>query len=241
MSKIVKEAKTKVTLIAHTPDPEKIITAAAKLCYSSSDISDLLENCTEESIAKFLNMIMKLGHGSILEHVVFTFGIEGVSRVTEIQLLRKRTASPSVQSGRYVKRDCAEYVVPPRIAASPVAFDLYMEELERVQKTYIDIIDALKIDFPDLDEKLIIEDARYIQSQALGTKLIFTIDLRNTLDLIKLRKCRRAQWEARGVILLIEEALKEILPTIGKYMGAPCEFGPCKEGKLSCKEPYKRK
>lgn len=238
---LVRQSNIKVELIAHTPNPEKVITAASKLCYSSSDIEDILENCTNESISKFLNMIMKLGHGSILEHAVFTFAIEGISRVTEIQLLRKRTASPSVQSGRYVKRDCAEYAIPPQIANNKIAYDKYIRQLESCQKTYIELIDILKEEYPDKNEKLIIEDARYIQPQSIATKMIFTIDLRNLIELIKLRKCKRAQWEARAVVMLMEQSIKDIIPNISKYIGAPCEFGPCNEGKMCCGKPYEKR
>lgn len=238
---IVRQAKPRVELIAHTPNPEHIITAGAKLCYSSSSISELLENNTDEKVAKFINMIMKTGHGSVLEHAVFTFGVEGISRITEIQLLRKRTASPSVQSGRYVMRDSAEYAIPPQIRNSQRAFDLYMKQLESCQKTYIELIDILKEENPGKDEKLIIEDARYIQPQSLGTKLMFTIDLRNLIELISLRKCKRAQWEVGGVILQMEKLISEIIPNVSKFIGAPCETGVCTEGKLCCGKPYPKK
>lgn len=239
--RLVKPSEVKVKLIAHTPNPEQVITAGAKLCYSASSIEELLEGNTDEKVARFINMIMGLGHGSVLEHAVFTFAVEGISRVTEIQLLRKRTASPSVQSGRYVKRDCAEYAVPPQIKNSPKAFDLYMKSIEDAQQAYIDLIEILKLENPGKDEKLIIEDARYVQPQSLATKLMFTIDLRNLIELISLRKCRRAQWEVQAVIRAMEESLKEVIPNVAKFIGAPCEFGPCKEGKMCCGNPYPKK
>ena len=69
-----------VRLIAHTPEPEKVVAAAAKLCYSDAHITDLLDGLTEEKTAKFLTMLSDLGHASPIEHASFTFGIEGVSR-----------------------------------------------------------------------------------------------------------------------------------------------------------------
>ena len=68
-----------VRLIAHTPEPEKVVAAAAKLCYSDAHITDLLDGLTEEKTAKFLTMLSDLGHASPIEHASFTFGIEGVS------------------------------------------------------------------------------------------------------------------------------------------------------------------
>ena len=42
-----------VRLIAHTPEPEKVVAAAAKLCYSDAHITDLLDGLDEEKTAKF--------------------------------------------------------------------------------------------------------------------------------------------------------------------------------------------
>ena len=69
-----------VRLIAHTPEPEKVVAAAAKLCYSDAHITDLLDGLDEEKTARFLTMLSDLGHASPIEHASFTFGIEGVSR-----------------------------------------------------------------------------------------------------------------------------------------------------------------
>ena len=57
-----------VRLIAHTPEPEKVVAAAAKLCYSDAHITDLLDGLTEEKTAKFLTMLSDLGHASPIEH-----------------------------------------------------------------------------------------------------------------------------------------------------------------------------
>lgn len=70
----------KVTLLNHSPNPEKMIAMAAKLCYSPSEIEDLKNGLTKEKTEKFIDRLVKLGHESPLEHVTFTFGIEGISR-----------------------------------------------------------------------------------------------------------------------------------------------------------------
>ena len=69
-----------VTLITHTPEPEKAVAAAAKLCYSHVGVTEISDNLTEEKTASFVKMLSDLGHESPTEHVTFTFGIEGVSR-----------------------------------------------------------------------------------------------------------------------------------------------------------------
>ena len=95
----------KVKLLQYTPEPEKTIAAAAKLCYSPVGVDDILENLTDEGAEKFLNMLMSYGHMSPIEHVSFTFAVEGVSRSLTHQLVRHRIASYSQQSQRYVKLD----------------------------------------------------------------------------------------------------------------------------------------
>ena len=86
-----------VRLIAHTPEPEKVVAAAAKLCYSDAHITDLLDGLDEERTARFLTMLSELGHASPIEHASFTFGIEGVSRTLLAQITRHRIASFSVR------------------------------------------------------------------------------------------------------------------------------------------------
>ena len=90
----------KVDLIAHTPEPERVVAAAAKLCYSAVGVDKLMEDLTPEKSAKFLNMLSDLGHASPIEHASFTFAIEGVSRALLAQITRHRIASYSVQSQR---------------------------------------------------------------------------------------------------------------------------------------------
>ena len=69
----------------------------------------------EKSKDKFLNMLVSIGHESPIEHVTFTFGIEGISRSCSHQIVRHRIASFSQQSQRYVKLDQFEYIIPPEI------------------------------------------------------------------------------------------------------------------------------
>ncbi len=84
----------KVELLRYTPDGgEKLIASAAKLCYSPVGIKEIEEGLEQESIEKFLNILVDLGHESPIEHVNFTFGVEGVSRTLTHQLVRHRIAS----------------------------------------------------------------------------------------------------------------------------------------------------
>lgn len=241
----------KVTLVSHTPDLEKNITAAAKLCYSNLTPSQIYEKLTDEDVENFLNRILKLGHGSVLEHSTLTFAVEDISRVTETQLVRQRTGSFSVQSGRYVKRD-PHYIIPEELKNDADLIAIYEESLEQSTNAYNKLIDMIidkeigdrsiisKTEYSKAEKKAL-ENARYVLPQALRTHLVFSIDVRNFMNFIAHRRCKRAQDEIQEVANQMLCAVKDIMPTIYKYIGADCEITKCGEGVMTCGAPYPKK
>ena len=137
------ETKMNVKLIAHTINPELVIATAGKLCYSPSNIEDLMEKQTDESIERFVNMLVSIGHESPLEHSSFTFAIEGVSRSLTHQLVRHRIASYSQQSQRYVKETQFEYIVPEDIKHDSFIRKMYIKHMKESQKLYDKIVEEL--------------------------------------------------------------------------------------------------
>lgn len=222
----------KVKLINYTKDPEKIVAQSARLCYSAMDIEDLSKTLTSTSIKKLVEKIIKLGHYSVLEHVSFTFAIEGISRVTTHQLVRHRLASFSQQSQRYVeiKKKGFPYITPGSIEKNKKIAKIYRETVEELDKIYHIF---LKHNIPA-------EDARYILPQAVETKIIFTANARELLHIFKLRCCSRAQWEIRKVAKKMLSEVKVIAPNIFKNAGPPCVTGKCPEGELSCGKPWSK-
>ncbi len=87
------EAKLNLKLISHTPDPEILVATAASLCYSDKSIDEIIKSITLSEAKKLITMLDEMGHDSVFEHVSFTFGIEGVSRILLAQLTRHRVAS----------------------------------------------------------------------------------------------------------------------------------------------------
>lgn len=230
----------KVKLLQYTPEPEKTIAAAAKLCYSAVGVDDILENSTDESTDKFLNMLMSYGHMSPIEHVSFTFAVEGVSRSLTHQLVRHRIASYSQQSQRYVKLDQFEYIVPPAIEADDVAKNLFVEQMEGAQKVYDEIVERLKYKYIEDGmnekpaEKKAIEDARYVFPNACETKVVFTMNARSLMNFFHHRCCDRAQWEIRNMAEQMVHEVKKVAPILFKNAGPSCVAGPCPEGKMCC-------
>ena len=214
-----------VTLIEHTPNPEQTVALAAKLCYSPSSINDLREKLEASDIEAFLDKIMSLGHHSVLEHVSFTFGIEGISRVTTHQLVRHRIASFSQQSQRYVShKDDFTSIMPDTIAENPDARQIFAFMSETVHKAYAQLIEM----------GIPAEDARYILPNATETKIIMTMNARELLHFFTLRCCQRAQWEIRQMSVEMLRLVKKIAPVIFRDAGPGCVFGPCPEGRFCC-------
>lgn len=133
----------KVKLIAHTPNPEEVVAQAAKLCYSPVGVDEIMEKLTPEKINKFVDHLATIGHESPLEHVTFTFAIEGISRVTTHQIVRHRLASYSQQSQRYVKLEQFEYIIPPEIEKDSYARTIFTKHMEDSQKAYNELVDVL--------------------------------------------------------------------------------------------------
>lgn len=134
----------KVKLITHTPVPEKVISMAAKLCYSKVGIDQIEENLTDDQVNKFLNHLVSIGHESPLEHCTFSFAVEGISRSCSHQIVRHRIASYSQQSQRYVKLDQFEYIIPPAIEKNEKAKEIFIKHMESSQKAYDELVDILK-------------------------------------------------------------------------------------------------
>lgn len=243
------EAKLKVNLLRYTPDAERLVASAAKLCYSRVGINDIEDKLSEDKVAKFLNMLMSMGHESPVEHVSFTFGVEGVSRVLTHQLVRHRIgASYSQQSQRYVKLEQFEYIIPPDIANDSGAKSLFIKSMKEAQKYYDELTNILfkkhygeykkkgykeeKAKF--MAEKRAIEDARYVFPNACETKIVFTMNARALFNFFKHRCCNRAQWEIRQLAIEMLKQVRRVCPTLFKYSGPSCISGPCPEGKMSC-------
>lgn len=230
----------KVKLIQYTPEPEKTIAAAAKLCYSAVGVEEIMENLTKENTERFLNMLMSFGHESPIEHVSFTFAVEGVSRSLSHQLVRHRIASYSQQSQRYVKLDQFQYIMPPDIENDLKAREIFIKAMRDSQRVYDELVDILKkkhiengVDERSAEKKAI-EDARYVFPNACETKVVFTMNARSLLNFFHHRCCNRAQWEIRTMADKMLEEVRCIAPMLFKYAGPRCLQGPCPEGKMTC-------
>jgi len=238
----------KVILLAYTPMPEKVVAAAAKNCYSASDIPKLYDGLSDESAASFVEMLSEIGHESPIEHAVFTFGIEGVSRSLLAQLTRHRIASYSVKSQRYVGEGHFAYVIPPEIENLPEAKKAFEDAMQRDQEAYDSICGLLTekhrqtLIAQGKDEKTALrdarkmanEDARFVLPNACETKIVMTMNARSLRNFFRQRCCNRAQWEIRILAEEMHRLVTKAAPTLFAGSGPACATGPCPEGKMSC-------
>jgi thymidylate synthase (FAD) len=218
-----------VRLLSHTPDPERAIAAAARLCYAPVGAAELLESMTDEAVKKVLKVIITSGHTSALEHASYTFAIDGVSRALTHQLVRHRLASYNQQSQRYVAyADEPTFIVPPAVASDPEALKRFKAANAAAFEGYRALIDA----------GIPAEDARYLLPNAMETKIVVTMNIRELLHFFDLRCCKRAQWEIRDLALMMLELAEPTAPYIFMDAGASCRRGPCREGTMTCGDPY---
>ncbi len=214
-------SKPKVYLLAHTPDPERLVFLAARTCYSNKGFKELLEEVSSRDGSSFIPAVVKRGHHSVLEHAVFTFGIEGISRACSHQLVRHRIASYSQQSQRYVSyEEGFDFVVPGSMGKMPKI----QRFLEEVRRLYGELLGA---GVPK-------EDARYILPAGITTNIVVTMNARELLHFFSLRLCHRAQWEIRELALEMLKKVRDVAPNIFRGAGPPCIKGPCPEGGEGC-------
>lgn len=259
----------RVSLVGYTDmktidgTPEKLIASAAKVCYSSKSCLSVLDKVTEMSsteAAEYIDMLMSMGHESPLEHISFTFTIEGISRACSHQLVRHRVASYSQKSQRYVDESQFRYVTPGGIACSTTAATRFRTIMAELNQAYLDIKSELALDilqgvYPEVPREDLLEkanpndvstakkqaqeDARYVLPNACETQLFVTMNARELLHFFEKRCCNRAQWEIRAVAKEMLEQCKSVAPNLFRHAGAPCTHKACPEGKMSCGHPQR--
>lgn len=227
---MAEQKKLKVILLRHTLSPEETIALSAKLCYSKSTIEDLKEKISQKDQSAFIEKLMGMGHESVLEHVTFSFGVEGVSRVLLAQLTRHRIASFSVQSQRYVSYENGfGFIMPDSIAAlGEEAVQQYQKQMDTIESWYVDWQKKL-----GKGEKSN-EDARFVLPNACETRLVVTMNVRELRHFFSLRMCNRAQWEIRKMAEEMFRICFNTAPALFMDAGPACIRGKCPEGEKTC-------
>ncbi len=187
-----------VELLAITPDAEKLIELAGRTCYLSHDRSQ------PGSEKKFIGMLVRHGHLSVLEHAYATFRVKGGSRAFTHQIVRHRLASFSQQSQRYVSEKGFDYVEPPTVLHNPEAHKRYQELMEQIREVYGELQD---LGIPK-------QDARFVLPNAVTSEIVISANLREWRHIIRVRCEPPAQWEIRTICIKILQLLQEAVPSV---------------------------
>ena len=204
-----------------------LIYTACRTCYSELAPDDIFDRATtgridQAKMQKLISGVIESGHGSTIEHVVFTFGISGVSRTLSHQLVRHRAGVAfDQQSQRYVTFKDASTMLPASIEdAEPDLRSRYEDQIGGSMNLYGDLVEA---GIPG-------EDARFVFPNATRTNLVMTANLRALIHMSGLRLCTMAQWEIRRLFQLIRHEIFQVSPFLGSFLAPKCvPLGYCDE------------
>lgn len=198
----------KVSLIQATPNPIETIAQIASICYDS-DPKDPM---------RLVKHLYRNGHLSVMEHIYFTFKIEGISRACSHQLVRHRHCSFTQRSQRYCDENGFSFVTPPSVEDEMGVMFAYGTNIRSVENWY-------RI----WSSRIPKEDARYVLPNACATSLYLSCNLRELIHIANERLCSRAQWEIRE---LVKNMVSLVDPEL-QFMLVP----KCKSGRIICNSP----
>jgi thymidylate synthase (FAD) len=204
-----------------------LIYTACRTCYSELEPQEIFRRAVAGEVdpakqQKLIQGVIESGHGSTIEHIVFTFGISGVSRTLSHQLVRHRAGVAfDQQSQRYVTFKGASTMLPASIEdADPDVKASYEEAIGGSMSLYGDLVAA----------GIPAEDARFVFPNATRTNLVMTTNLRALIHMSGLRLCTMAQWEIRRLFQLIRHEIFQVSPFLGSFLAPKCvALGYCDE------------
>ena len=222
----------RATLLFPTPEIARefyvpIVYTACRTCYSELEPDEIFRRASSGQVAtakqqELVKRVIESGHGSTIEHIVFTFAISGVTRTLSHQLVRHRVGVAfDQQSQRYVNYKRPAYMVPGTLEdAGPELRERFVEEMDGALALYGDLLGA---GVPG-------EDARFVMPNATRTNLLMTINLRALIHVSGLRLCTMAQWEIRRLFQLIRHEVFTVSPFLGSFLAPKCvPLGYCDE------------
>jgi len=184
-----------VTLLAITPDAERLIESAGRLCWNTQDKTGTVPDRIQAWI--------EIGHESMIEHACATFSIRG-SRAMTHELVRHRLASYSQRSQRYVRENEESYILPPEVASVDGAGETYRNAMGAAWEAYREL----------QKQGLKPEIARYVLPNACYTEIICTWNFRELRHIIALRSTPRALPEIREVAKKLRDIMKSAAPQV---------------------------
>jgi thymidylate synthase (FAD) len=215
---------------------EHLAEIAGRLCYLSFARPRPGGNKT------YLDHILEVGHGSVLEHAVWNFVFTGVSRSLTHELVRHRAGMGYSQlSQRYVDESVAEYVEPDVIAADPEMHALWLEAVGHAHASYVRLVEKLTERFADepdrtMRRKLARQAARSVLPNATETKIFVTANARALRHFIEMRASRHAEVEIRKLAVKVLEVMKTEAP----HLFSDYQLVPLPDGTFEANTPHRK-
>lgn len=203
-ARLVKASSEEETRVFRTDKHDELFNMEVGTSFQKEGKDWKVEKVWESSAEKFVEMIVRAGHLSVLEHASATFRIIGGSRAFTHQLVRHRMASFTQQSQRYVGEENFRTVEPPAIRDNEDAHRLFGECMQTTRDTY-HRLQSMGIRN---------EDARFVLPNAIESEIVITADLREWRHILLLRGVPKAQWEIRQIAVEILRVLKEHIPSV---------------------------
>ena len=196
--------------------PEKIVEVGGRVCY----MSFIKGRKTNQ---EYIENLLSSGHGSVLEHVVWTFIVTGVSRGFSHEMVRHRVGfSYSQRSTRYVDEAEGNFVIPPLIQRFPDLEEKLKTWYQEDQERYVWLVEELLKRVPKIYPKLSKTDLRKLCRGAarcklpigLETKIVITSNARGFRHFVEMRANQAAELEIRKVAIKILRILQKEAPNI---------------------------
>ncbi len=192
---------------------EALAEMAGRLCYLSYGKG-------RRTNREFLDHLIEVGHGSVLEHAVWSFVITGVSRSLTHELVRHRAGwAYSQLSQRYVNESESPYVEPDVIADDPALHAIWTGAVNEARSAYDRLVAGLErhyADEPDatLRRKLARQAARSVLPNATETRIFVTANARALRHFIEMRGSAAADVEIRKVALQLLDLMRQESPAL---------------------------
>ena len=191
---------------------EVLAEMAGRVCYMSYGKG-------RKSNREFLQHIVEVGHGSVLEHGVWSFLVTGVSRSFTHELIRHRHFSYSQLSQRYVNESDSDFVEPDIIASDPALHAIWCEAVDATRRAYDRLVEGLQRRYADIPEatvrrKLARQAARSVLPNATETKIFVTGNARALRHFIELRGSEHAEIEIRKVAVALLRLMQGEAPSL---------------------------
>ena len=204
-----------------------VVYTACRTCYSELEPDEIFRRAVSGRVAvekqqELARRVIESGHGSTIEHIVFTFGISGATRTLTHQLVRHRVGVAfDQQSQRYVNFRSPAYAVPATLQEAPADLrERYVAGMDGALELYGELLGA---GVPG-------EDARFVMPNATRTNLVMTVNFRELIHISGLRLCTMAQWEIRRLFQLIRHEIFGVSPFLGSFLAPKCvPMGYCDE------------